>query len=74
MAKKSININRAPVLTLWAAVVAQRLGFETDTALTLGKAVAGLNARSKGQSLGIFMPPKLESGKPAKKQGLGDEF
>ena len=24
----SVTINRAPVLTLWAAVVAERLGFE----------------------------------------------
>jgi hypothetical protein len=56
MAQKSISINRAPVLTLWAAVVAQRLGFQEDEALTLGKAVAGLNAYSKGRKLGIFKP------------------
>ena len=49
-----ITINRAPVLTLWAAVVAERLGFEWDEALTLGKVVAGLNAQSKGRALGIF--------------------
>jgi hypothetical protein len=53
---KTISINRAPVLTLWAAVVAQRLGFAEDEALTLGKAVAGLNAQSKGRRLGIFKP------------------
>jgi hypothetical protein len=39
-----ISIDRAPVLTLNAAVVAQRLGFNEDEALSLGKAVAGLNA------------------------------
>jgi hypothetical protein len=32
----TISINRAPVLTLWAAVVAERLGFEWDEVLTLG--------------------------------------
>lgn len=48
----TIMVNRAPVLTLWAAVVAERLGFERDEALTLGKAVAGLTAQSKGQRLG----------------------
>lgn len=52
----SVTINRAPVLTLWAAIVAERLGFERDEALTLGKAVAGLTAQSKGQHLGIFTP------------------
>ena len=54
MATKKIKINRAPVLTLWAAVVAKRLGYDEDTALTLGKAVAGLNAQSKGKKLGIY--------------------
>lgn len=54
MGGKKIKINRAPVLTLWAAVVAERLGYDRETALTLGKAVAGLNAQSKGRRLGIY--------------------
>ena len=54
MANKKIKINRAPVMTLWAAVVAERLGYDEETALTLGKAVAGLNAQSKGKKLGIY--------------------
>ena len=54
--RPTIRINRAPVLTLWAAVVAERLGFDADAALTLGRAVAGLNAYSKGVSLGLFEP------------------
>jgi len=52
----SVMINRAPVLTLWATVVAEMLGFDYDEALTLGRAVAGLNAYSKGVSLGLFQP------------------
>jgi hypothetical protein len=59
---ETISINRAPVLTLWATVVAERLGLDRDEALSLGKAVAGLNAQSKGQSLGIYH----KSGKPGK--------
>jgi hypothetical protein len=43
-----LEINRAPVLTLWAAVIAERLGHPADTALTLGRAVAGSAARVKG--------------------------
>ena len=31
-----VMVNRAPVLTLWAAVVAEVLGFERDEALTSG--------------------------------------
>ncbi len=61
MAKKDgkrrwVIVNRAPVLTLWGAVVAEALGFEHDEALTLGRAVAGLNAYLKGFSLGLFKP------------------
>jgi hypothetical protein len=52
----TIKVNRTPVLTLWAAVVAERLGFTQDEALTLGRAVAGLNAYSKGVSLGLIHP------------------
>jgi hypothetical protein len=51
-----VTVNRAPVLTLWAAVVAGRLGFDRDEALTMGRVVAGLNAYTKGRSLGIFKP------------------
>ena len=52
----TLLINRAPVLTLWAAVVAERLGFDREESLTLGRALAGLNAQSKGRTLGIFKP------------------
>ncbi len=34
-----VMVNRAPVLTLWAAVVAEVLRFEHDEALTLGRVV-----------------------------------
>lgn len=75
MAENVIMINRAPVLTLWAAVVAERLGYERESALTLGKAVAGLNAQSKGRMLGIYGRPKApERGGPPKKTGLGEDF
>ncbi len=63
MTVKKVKINRAPVLTLWAAVVAERLGYDHEAALTLGKAVAGLNAQSKGRRLGIFEEPKDTEGK-----------
>jgi hypothetical protein len=51
-----VKVNRAPVLTLWAAIVAERLGFDRAEALTMGRVVAGLNAYAKGKSLGIFKP------------------
>ena len=68
-----IRINRAPVLTLWAAVVAERLGFDWDAALTLGKAVAGLNAQAKGQRLGIFEPGEKKR-EQAGERPAGEEY
>jgi hypothetical protein len=48
-----IRVNRAPVLTLWAVVGAERVGYPPDTALTLGRFVAGSSARAKARRLGI---------------------
>jgi hypothetical protein len=58
---RKVLINRAPVLTLWAAIVAERLGYDRDAALTLGKGLAGLNAQTKGQRLGIYGEPAGKS-------------
>jgi hypothetical protein len=55
---QTIQINRAPVLTLWAAVVAERLGIDRGQALTLGKALAGLNAQSKARRLHLYGMPE----------------
>lgn len=67
-----VVVNRAPVLTLWAAVVAQRLGFDRLEALTLGRVVAGLNAYSKGKALGIFKPApeRVRREAPAQSSGM----
>ena len=48
-----VRVNRAPVLTLWAAVVAERIGHPPDTALSLASAVAGTAAHAKARRLGI---------------------
>lgn len=68
MTTETIKINRAPVLTLWATIVAERLGYDPDTALTLGKAVAGLNAQSKGRRLVIFEKSEPTAPTPAPKR------
>ncbi len=73
MTERKILINRAPVLTLWATAVAERLGFDQDEALSLGKAVAGLTAQSKGRRLGIFKPVPQEV-KKARARKRGEEF
>ncbi len=48
-----IVVNRAPVLTLWAAIVAERLEHDADAAITLGRAVAGSSARIKARAIGL---------------------
>jgi hypothetical protein len=77
----TVTINRAPVLTLWAAVVAERLGYDWEGALTLGRALAGMNAASKARTLGIARPSredeapkrarKPESGRPVAVELMG---
>ena len=47
-------------MTLLAAAVTGVLGFEHDEALTLGRAVARLNAYSQEVSLGLFRPAPKE--------------
>jgi len=73
-ATAQVTVNRAPVLTLWAAVVAERLGFDRDEALTMGRVVAGLNAYAKGKSLGLFKPAPEEVRKERKRLEHGAEM
>jgi hypothetical protein len=54
-------------------VVAERLGYDHAAALTLGKAVAGLNAQAKGRTLGIFRPTEKTAVK-AKMLKQSEEF
>jgi len=59
-----IPVSRAPVLILWATVVAERLGYPPGTALTLGRYVAGSSARAKARRLGITDEEQDAGGTP----------
>jgi hypothetical protein len=74
MTREIVLVNRAPVLTLWASVVAEQLGYDRGAALSLGKALAGLNAQSKGRRLGIYKPAETAEGVPPKKARRGESF
>ncbi|GAA5826129.1 hypothetical protein JCM11251_007175 [Rhodosporidiobolus azoricus] len=62
--KKTVMTNRAPVMTAWAFVVAERLGFRRQEALSIAHVFTDMNASSKGVSLGIMSPDaaKVEVG------------
>jgi hypothetical protein len=67
-ARAPIRVNRAPVLTLWAAVVAERLGHPPETALSLASAVAGTAARAKARRLGILEKDRKRDAAPERLQ------
>lgn len=60
MPERTILINRAPVVTLLATTVAERLAFDQDEALSPGKEAGSLTAHSKGQRLSMCKPAPQE--------------
>jgi len=68
-----VHINRAPVLTLWAAVLAHVGPAQLPwlSALTVGKAVAGMLAQSRGRATGILEPSSSDHSR--KRQKTPDE-
>jgi len=52
-----VEVNRAPVLTLWMAVVLERLGVPKAAALGAGKVIAARCAIAKGRALGLLSEP-----------------
>ncbi|KAG1783256.1 hypothetical protein EV702DRAFT_1176445 [Suillus placidus] len=63
---KSTVVNRAPLMTAWATVVAERLGFEREEALSIASVYTEMNAISKGVSLGIFDKSRKKEIEPIK--------
>ncbi|GLB33886.1 hypothetical protein LshimejAT787_0107700 [Lyophyllum shimeji] len=65
---KSTVVNRAPLMMAWATVVAERLGFRREEALSIASVYTEMNAVMKGVSLGIYESGK-ERGMEAVKGG-----
>ncbi|KAJ3901220.1 hypothetical protein F5879DRAFT_348171 [Lentinula edodes] len=61
-------VNRAPLMTAWATVVAERMGFQREEALSIASSYTEMNALSKGVSLGIYREGK-QKGLEATKGG-----
>ncbi|KAI9001044.1 hypothetical protein BD414DRAFT_20872 [Trametes punicea] len=52
--KKYTVVNRAPIMMAWAFVVAERLGFRREEALSIASVYTEMNAVTKGVALGIY--------------------
>ncbi|KAG1755615.1 hypothetical protein EDB19DRAFT_1955866 [Suillus lakei] len=63
---KSTVVNRAPLMTAWATVVAERLGFDREEALSIASVYTEMNAISKGVSLGLFDKSRKKEIEPIK--------
>ncbi|KAK4056241.1 hypothetical protein OIO90_002684 [Microbotryomycetes sp. JL221] len=59
---KSVVTNRAPVMTAWAFIVLERLGFSRPEALSIAQVYTDMNASSKGVSIGVLDKQRLEPG------------
>ncbi|KZP32973.1 hypothetical protein FIBSPDRAFT_722131 [Athelia psychrophila] len=68
LSTKFCVVNRAPVMTAWSFIVAERLGFSREEALSIASVYTEMNAVSKGVSLAIFEPSR-NNGMEAKKGG-----
>jgi len=51
---KAAVVNRAPVMSAWATVVCERMGFKREEALSIASAYTEMNAISKGVAIGVF--------------------
>ncbi|PIL37119.1 hypothetical protein GSI_00811 [Ganoderma sinense ZZ0214-1] len=65
---KSTVINRAPIMMAWAFVVAERMGFQREEALSIASVYTEMNAISKGVSLGLYKDGK-QDGREASRTG-----
>jgi len=52
--RDAVSINRAPVLTLWAAMVAENKGASSGLAASLGRVIATWFAHKKGAAIGAL--------------------
>lgn len=68
--KNAIIINRAPVLQLWSATVAQAThrDLSWSTCLSIGAAISALCAVSKGRAIGMIEPPSDQDGESKSKE------
>ncbi|KAF7433007.1 hypothetical protein PC9H_004951 [Pleurotus ostreatus] len=63
---KSVVVNRAPVMSAWATVVAERMGFKREEALSIASVYTEMNAISKGVALGIFAKSRTNDANPSR--------
>ena len=70
----NIRINRAPVLTLWAAVVAERLGFDRDDRADAGAGRGGPQRLRQGRVAGHRRAPARAGARARRPAGEGERL
>ncbi|KIP10711.1 hypothetical protein PHLGIDRAFT_100851 [Phlebiopsis gigantea 11061_1 CR5-6] len=65
---KFVVVNRAPIMMAWSFVVAERLGFQREEALSIASVYTEMNAISKGVAIGLYDEAK-RNGVEANKGG-----
>ncbi|EJF61207.1 hypothetical protein BD309DRAFT_1072100 [Dichomitus squalens] len=68
MKSKYTVINRAPIMMAWAFIVAERMGFRREEALSIASVYTEMNAITKGVSLGLYSDSK-QKGREASRTG-----
>ncbi|KAG2013578.1 hypothetical protein CC2G_010476 [Coprinopsis cinerea AmutBmut pab1-1] len=58
LSSKFVVINRAPVMTAWAMVVAETMNFKREEALSIASVYTEMNAISRGVSIGLYKSGK----------------
>ena len=70
-----VKVNRSPVMILWASCQCERiLGYDWSSSLSLASALAALNAKAKGRSLGIYSQQRSEASRGEEDPDLLEEI
>lgn len=63
-----IHIESTPVLILWVTVVAERLGYSSEEALTYGRWISSVLEQSKGEAMGVLQKRRDKTSEPKTKR------
>ncbi|KDQ64558.1 hypothetical protein JAAARDRAFT_28202 [Jaapia argillacea MUCL 33604] len=63
-------VNRAPIMMAWSTIVAERMGFKREEALSIASVYTEMNAITRGVSVGVYKDSKKSEIVEATKDGM----